>query len=151
MIWHNIFNQLIKPNRLKQFILLVTTLCIFKIAGAQKIDSLYVNLYTDSLKKGTFNYINIDGRLSNGRYLPLDSTHLIFTASAGKFSGNSLWLENDFATEKVTIKVVLRKEPSVFKQFEMYIKTRPDNEKLKTAEEIIGELENNRKSKRKAG
>ena len=99
---------------MKHFILLLTTLCIFKIAGAQKIDSLYVNLYTDSLKKGTFNYINIDGRLSNGRYLPLDSTHLIFTASAGKFSGNSLWIDKDFATEKVIIKVVLRKRALCF-------------------------------------
>ncbi|MEO6720710.1 MAG: hypothetical protein ABIN67_10090, partial [Ferruginibacter sp.] len=56
------------------------------IVKAQKIDSIYVNLYTDSLKKGTYNYINVDGRLSNGSYLPLDSSQIIFKASAGKFS-----------------------------------------------------------------
>jgi hypothetical protein len=30
-------------------------------AKAQKVESIYVNLYTDSLKKGTYNYINIEG------------------------------------------------------------------------------------------
>ena len=70
------------------------------------MESIYVNLYTDSLKKGTFNYINIDGKLSNGKYLPLDSTHLIFWASAGKFSGNSLWIDRNFTPQKVDIKVI---------------------------------------------
>ncbi|MBL0056604.1 MAG: hypothetical protein IPP31_10530 [Chitinophagaceae bacterium] len=39
-------------------------------ARGQKVENIYVNLYTDSLKKGTFNYINIDGKLSNGRFIP---------------------------------------------------------------------------------
>jgi len=119
------------------------------VAKAQKIDSIYVNLYTDSLKKGTFNYINIDGRLSNGRYLPLDSTDLIFSASAGKFSGNSLWIDNNFKEDKVNIKVILKNNPALFKQFDIYIKKIPDNEKLKTADEIINEMKNHPKSKKK--
>ncbi|MEP7111252.1 MAG: hypothetical protein ABI760_24870 [Ferruginibacter sp.] len=119
------------------------------IARAQKIDSIYVNLYTDSLKKGTFNYINIDGLLSNGRYLPLDSADLIFSASAGKFSGNSLWIDNDFKDDKVNIKVILRSKPALFKQFDIYIKKKPDNEKLRTADEIINDMKNTRKSRKK--
>ena len=115
-------------------------------AGAQKIESIYVNLYTDSLKKGTFNYINIDGLLSNGRYLPLDSTHLIFSASAGKFSGNSLWIDKDIAAEKISIKVVLRKTPSLFKEFTIYIKKKPDPE-LKTMEELMKESQHKSKTK----
>ncbi len=119
------------------------------VAKAQKIDSIYVNLYTDSLKKGTFNYINIDGLLSNGRYLPLDSSDLIFSASSGKFSGNSLWIDNNFKEDKVTIKVILRNNPALFKQFDIYIKKKPDNEKLKTADEIINEMRNKGKSKKR--
>jgi len=69
---------------LKRFLLLVL-LIPGTIVKAQKIDSIYANLYTDSLKKGTYNYINIDGLLSNGSYLPLDSTQVIFKSSAGKF------------------------------------------------------------------
>ena len=116
-------------------------------AKAQKIESIYVNLYTDSLKKGTFNYINIDGKLSNGKYLPLDSTELIFWASAGKFSGNNLWIDRNFVPEKVDIKVTLRNNPSLHKEFTIYVKQRPDPE-LKTKEELMEEMKGKTRSKR---
>jgi len=117
--------------------ILPAILLIFSFAAkAQKVESIYVNLYTDSLKKGTFNYINIDGRLSNGKYLPLDSTHLIFWSSAGKFNGNSLWIDPNFAEEKVTIKVTLRNNPALFKEFTIYIKKKPDPD-LKTMDELM--------------
>ncbi len=105
---------------------------------AQEIKSIHVNLYTDSLKKGTFNYINIDGLLSTGRYLPLDSTQLAFSSSTGKFSGNSLWIDRDCKEEKVNIKAVLRKDPSIFKEFTVYIRQKPDP-KLKTLDQIMNE------------
>ena len=79
-----------------------------KTADAQKLDSLYFNLYTDSLKKGTFNYINVDGRFSDGRYLPLTTKELIFTCDAGKFEGNSLYLDTSVKLEKVIVKVSLK-------------------------------------------
>ena len=119
-------------------------------AKAQKIQNIYVNLYTDSLKNGTFNYINIDGRLSNGKYIPLDSSHLIFWASAGKFSGNSLWIDKDFAEEKVNLKVTLRSNPSLYKEFEIFIKRQPDPE-LKTLEELMKEQQGKAKSRRNKG
>ena len=112
-------------------------LVLASLAGkSQTIDSFYVNLYTDSLKKGTYNYINVDGKCSNGSYLPLDSTHLIFTSSEGKFYGNSLWLDKNFTAEKVHIKVTLRKNPALTKEFDIWIKTKED-EDLKTTEEIL--------------
>ena len=114
------------------FLLAVSTL-----AKAQKIDSIYVHLYTDSLKKGTYNYINIDGKMADGSYLPLDSTQLIFTSSDGKFYGNSLFLDPNFSKEKVTIKAVLRSDPELFKQFDIYIKKIPDPQELKTLDEIL--------------
>lgn len=106
---------------------------------AQKIDSIYVHLYTDSLKKGTYNYINIDGKLANGRYLPLDSTQIIFSSSDGKFFGNSLWVEPQFSKEKINIKATLRTNPSIYKQFDIYIKKNPDPVQLKTVEELLNE------------
>ena len=117
-------------------------------AKAQKVESIYVNLYTDSLKKGTFNYINIDGRLSNGKYLPLDSTYLIFWASAGKFNGNSLWIDRDFTVEKVNIKVTLRSNPVLFKEFTLYIKKKPDPE-LKTMDELMNKSKTKNKGSKK--
>lgn len=119
--------------------LLLSLLSLFTIAAnAQKVDSIYVNLYTDSLKKGTYNYINIDGLLNNGHYMPLDSSHIQFTATAGKFYGNSLFVAKDFTGEKITIKAVLRSNPALYREFTMYIKIKPDNENLKTVEELYG-------------
>ncbi len=123
---------------MKQFLLLFFTLN-FSLVKAQQIDSIYVHLYTDSLKKGTYNYINIDGRLTNGNYLPLDDSQLTFTASSGEFKGNSLWVDKDFKYDKVRIKVVLKTNPSQHKEFDMYVKQKPDSEKLKTVEEILNE------------
>ncbi len=138
-----------KTNRLKIFLPAILLIITFS-AKAQKIDSIYINLYTDSLKKGTYNYINIDGLLSNGRYLPLDSSHLIFTASAGKFFGNTLLIDKDFNQEKITIKAVLRKNPAIYKEFVLYIKKKPDDENLKTVEELLNGRQP-QKPKRKKG
>lgn len=134
---------------MKQFLLLLL-LSTATAVKAQQIDSIYVNLYTDSLKKGTYNYINIDGLQSNGRYLPLDSTHINFTASAGKFFGNSLFIDKNFSAEKVTIKAVLKKNPAIFKEFTIYIKIKPDDENLRTVDEILNGS-STPKSKRKKG
>ena len=116
--------------------LLIISLFAFSAAKAQKIDSIYVNLYTDSLKKGTYNYINIDGRLSNGKYLPLDSTQLIFSSSYGQFYGNSLLIDLACKEEKVNIKVTMRKNRALYKEFVMYIKKKADD-KLPTMEEVL--------------
>lgn len=133
--WHYFFN--LTENHILKKSLLFVFIGICSIAKAQKIDSIYVNLYTDSLKKGTYNYINVDGLCSNGRYMPLDSSDITFTASAGKFYGNNLWIDPDFADEKVSITVALKTNPALHKEFEIYIKKKPDNEVLRTAEDIL--------------
>lgn len=117
-------------------------------AGAQKIDSISFHLYTDSLKKGVHNYINVDGKLSNGRWLPLTSKEIDFSSNAGKFEGNDLILPADFKEENVTVKAILKKEPSIVKEITIWIKKKPDDEILPTKEEI---LNNRSKSKRKSG
>lgn len=120
---------------LKKYLLFIF-LFIFSSAGAQKIESIYVNLYTDSLKKGTYNYINIDGRLSNGKYLPLDSTQVIFSSSYGIFYGNSLLIGKDCTEEKINIKVTVRNNPAMQKEFVMYVKKKEDG-KLPTMQEVL--------------
>lgn len=130
---------------MKYLLLLLFTSSSY-FAQSQKIDSIYVNLYTDSLKRGTYNYINIDGLLSNGHYLPLDSTHLEFTATAGKFEGNSLWVAPDFTGEKISITVTLKQDRTLQKEFDMYIKQKADGP-LKTEREILEELKQQRRKK----
>ena len=105
--------------------------------SAQKVESIYVNLYTDSLKKGTFNYINIDGLLSNGKYIPLDSTNIIFWASDGNFTGNSLWVDKNFNKDKIFIKAALKHNAAITKEFTIWVKKKPDDEILPTSEELM--------------
>ena len=133
---------------MKRYLLLLFIAAV-SVSKAQKIDSIYVNLYTDSLKKGTYNYINIDGLLPNGGYIPLDTSYLIFSASAGKFTGNNLFIDKNFKEEKVNIRVQLRQDTSRVKSFEMYIKRKLDDEILKTPDEIIRDIENRQRKKKK--
>lgn len=120
-------------------------LLAIQVGRAQKIDSIFVNLYTDSLKLNTFNYINVDGLFSNGTYLPLDTTDIIFTSTHGKFYGNSLWIDSSQITEKVRVKVALRTNTKMCKEFVIYIKKKPDNEPLMNNKEYLEKLKKERK------
>ncbi len=129
--------------------LLLALFILFNFASkAQTIEKIFVNLYTDSLKKGTHNYINIDGQLSNGRYLPLDSTKILFTCTQAKFSGNSIIIPANFVEEKVSIKAALKSNPTVFKEFDVYIKKLEDPP-LKSTSEVMAEIKTSKKKKKK--
>lgn len=103
---------------------------------AQKIDSIYFHLYTDSLKKGQHNYINVDGKLADGRWQPLTSKEINFSSSAGKFDGNDLILPADFKEQKVNVKAVLKSNPEIWKEITIWIKKLPDPGRLPTKDEI---------------
>ena len=122
---------------MKTFLLIAPLLAAAFVTNAQKVDSICFHLYTDSLKKGTYNYINVDGKLSNSKWLPLTAKEISFTASAGTFDGNSLFIDSNFAEEKVTVKVLLKANPAVSKEITIYIKKMADNERLKTNEEVM--------------
>jgi hypothetical protein len=132
---------------LKTLLLALFILSAF-VSKAQTIEKIFVNLYTDSLKKGTHNYINIDGQLSNGRYLPLDSTKILFTCPQAKFAGNSIIIPADFTAEKVTIKTTLKSNPTIFKEFDVYIKKMEDPP-LKSTNEVMAEMKMSKKKKKK--
>lgn len=116
------------------------------VVKAQKINNIYVNLYTDSLKKGTHNYINVDGLLSNGTYRPLDSTKILFSCAQAQFIGNSLVIPADFKEDKVKIRVVLKEDEKKFEEFEMYIKKAIDPP-LRSEAEVLADLKNRKKKK----
>ena len=109
-------------------------------ASAQKVDSIYFHLYTDSLKKGFYNYINVDGKLSDGTWAPLDSAEILFISDAGFFKGNDLFIDSSYRGETVRIKAILKKNPSIHKETVIYIRKRGFTEPLKTNEEIMDEM-----------
>jgi hypothetical protein len=114
---------------------------------AQKVDSICFHLYTDSLKKGMHNYINVDGKLSNGHWQPLTAKEIKFSSSAGEFSGNELIVPFDFTGEKITIKAELKGDPSRQIEKTIWIKKRPEDEVLPTKEDIL----KSNKDKRRRG
>ncbi len=109
-----------------KFILTTLICCAAFSAGAQSIESIHINLYTDSLKKGTYNYINVDGKLSNGRWKPLTDKELVFSTDYGRFEGNSLVLPAEPAVSKVTVSVSLKDNPKTTRQTTIWIKQKPD-------------------------
>lgn len=109
----------------KTLLLLLVTITVSPLF-AQKVDSIYFHLYTDSLKKGQHNYINVDGKLSNGRWLPLTSKEVQFSCNEAQFQGNELIIPDDFKAEKVTVRASLKSNPFMVIEKTIWIKTKPD-------------------------
>ena len=122
---------------MKNIVITISLLITARFVSAQTLDSIFFNLYTDSLKKGTYNYINVEGHFSDGTYLPLSNKELKFSSTGGKFNGNSLFIDSSFTDDKVTVKAVVIRNPRMAKQIDIYIKKAPDNEKLPTMDEVM--------------
>ena len=116
---------------------------------AQNVDSIFFHLYTDSLKKGVHNYINVDGKLSNGQWRPLTAKDISFTATYGTFDGNSLIIDTGFKGEKVSVKAVLKTNPTLWREVTIYIKKIESTEGLKTLDEVLNRPTQQRPSRRK--
>ena len=98
----------------------------FLMSKAQKVESIHYNLYTDSLKKGVHNYINVDGKMSDGTWRPLTAKELKFESDYGKFDGNDLVLPENPAVKKVTVCVTLKDNPQKTEKITIAIKQKPD-------------------------
>lgn len=116
---------------------------------AQKIDSLYFNLYTDSLKKGSWNYINVDAKLSNGTYMPLTSEQLNFKVSNGKLQGNSVWIDWGFTDDSVVVEVSLKKDASVRKSIIIWIKKKDEQLNAPVNDSLLQQINDRPKTPKK--
>ncbi len=133
---------------MKKLLLLIFIAAFTSPLLAQKVDSIYFHLYTDSLKKGQHNYINVDAKLSNGRWQPMTAKDINFSCSTATFSGNELIIPEGFSHEKVTVKAVLKSNPAVWIERTIWIKTTPDGD-LPTRDEIMNGTTPARKTKGK--
>jgi hypothetical protein len=120
-------------------------------AKAQKVESIYFNLYTDSLKKGVHNYINVDGKLSTGSFYPLMASEVVFSSSAGRWEGNSLIIDTSFKNDSVVITASLKANPSISKNVVIYLKRSSFEGIIKSEQELLEEwkTEIRNKGKRK--
>jgi len=134
---------------MRKLILFLALIVICTSTSAQKIDAIYFNLYTDSLKKGFYNYINIDGKATNGDWLPLDSTHIIFSANTGHFKGNDIFIDSSYKADTIKVKAILRANPAIWKEMTIYIRKRGFDEPLKSSDEILNEYRRPSRNKNK--
>ncbi len=111
----------------------------FISSSAQQVESIHFNLYTDSLKKGFYNYISVDAKYTDGSWQPLDSGQIILTANTGSFKGNDLFIDSTYKGDSVRVKAVLRKDRAMAKEVVIYIRKRGFDEPLKTNEDILNE------------
>jgi hypothetical protein len=118
---------------------------IYTVSSAQKIESITFNLYTDSLKKGFFNYISVDGKTTDGKWLPLDSTQILFISNGGFFKGNDIFIDSSYKGETVLVKAILKSNPAISKEVIIYIRKRGFDEPLKSNDDILNEMQNKRK------
>ena len=142
--WYNFRTFLNMAKKIPTLLLLA---CMANTAKSQDIQEFFFNLYTDSLKIGTFNYINVDALLKNGRYLPLDQKTVLFESSAGSWEGNSLFLDTSFKADSVVVRASLKKDLQQTKTITIYIKKGESMYKVKTEKELLDEL--NRKKPRR--
>ena len=132
---------------MKPILLFIVLSFAGKMSFGQKIEGIYFNLYTDSLKKGFYNYISVDGKDVQGHWQPLDSSKIAFSCNTGFFKGNDLFIDSSYTNETVTVKAILKSNPSIWKETTIYIRKRPFTEPLKTNEEILKEMKIKRKKK----
>ena len=104
----------------------ILLLLFFTTAKAQSVENIYFNLYTDSLKKGTHNYINVEGKNTTGQWQPLTAKELHFTSDYGSFEGNDLVLPDNPTVRKVTVTASLKSNPQKNKSITIWIKQNPD-------------------------
>jgi hypothetical protein len=113
-------------------IILILLVLFSAAVKAQRVDSIYFHLYTDSLKKGQHNYINVDGKLSNGRWQPMTAKEIEFSCNLAKFEGNELIIPVDFTEEKVLVKAILKSNQAIVIERTIWIKKLPDPELRKS-------------------
>ncbi|GAA4328709.1 hypothetical protein [Flaviaesturariibacter amylovorans] len=121
---------------MKKGLLLLALAVASGTLGAQGVSRFDFNLYTDSLKKGFYNYINVDAQLTDGSWRPLDSTQLRFTANTGFFKGNDLFIDSSYHGDSVRVRAELRSDPKQSKEVIIYIRRRPF-EALPSEREVI--------------
>ena len=132
----------------KKLLFLLLFISAHQLISAQKVETISFNLYTDSLKKGFYNYISVDGKYEDGRWMPLDSTQVKFTANTGFFKGNDIFIDSSYTGDSIVVKAVLRDNPRIWKEVVIYIRKRGFDEPLKTNDEIFEEIRSNNRKKK---
>lgn len=87
--------------------------------------------YTDSLKRGEYFYLNVEGIYSSGRILPLDTSRIRFTVKGAELRGQDVLLDrNDTTTKFISAEAVYRLNSSMKISTVIPVKQAPDDPSL---------------------
>ena len=121
---------------------LIVTL-FFTAAQSQSITEIRFNLYYDSLKTTIDNYINVEAKLSNGRYLPLTEKDIHFSSDYGFWRGNALVLSKEISNlNKVYITAQLKSDTSKTISTTIYVQKYPDADIFLTEKNYLNRMNN---------
>ncbi|SJZ46851.1 hypothetical protein SAMN04488128_101345 [Chitinophaga eiseniae] len=84
------------------------------------------NHYTDSIKRNIRYYMNVEGKFSSGRVLPLDTVQLRFRTSAGAVIGQDVLVEQNDTAKAVLMEAWYKPNPDLYIRSEVPIKIMPD-------------------------
>ncbi|WP_295118718.1 hypothetical protein [uncultured Chitinophaga sp.] len=105
--------------------------------------------YTDSLKRGEYFYVNVEGIYSSGRILPLDTSRIRFTVNGAELHGQDLLLDrNDTMTKEIKVEAVYRLNSDMKINCIIPVKQGPDDPSLliKDVNEVLQPSRKKKKS-----
>jgi hypothetical protein len=86
------------------------------------------NHYADSIKRNIRYYMNVEGKFSSGRVLPLDTVQLRFRTSAGTVIGQDVLVEQNDTAKTVIMEAWYKANPNLYIRSEVPVKIMPDPE-----------------------
>lgn len=137
-----------KTTTLKVFLPLFLLLFFNKTNGQQIVDIRF-NLYADSVKTTIDNYINVEGLLSSGHYIPLTQKEINFVSDFGKWKGNCLLVDQKDNLDKIKITATLKTNPQLKKSTVVYVQKYDDPGVYMTEQDYMDQLRKRRPRSRK--
>lgn len=131
-------------NILSKLIFTLITMFIVCASNGQSIVDIRFNLYADSVKNTIDNYINVEARLSNGRYIPLTANEINFSSDYGFWRGNSLVLSKVKNVDAVNITAQLKSDTSKKITTTVYIQKYPDAGFFLSEKDFMNKMQNRR-------
>lgn len=84
------------------------------------------NHYADSIKRNIRYYMNVEGKFSSGRVLPLDTAQLRFRTSTGTVIGQDVLVEQNDSAKAVIMEAWYKPNPELYIRSEVPVKIIPD-------------------------
>ncbi|MFY0253771.1 hypothetical protein ACDQ55_07420 [Chitinophaga sp. 30R24] len=92
------------------------------------VTGIRFNHYADSVKRDIRFYLNVEGKFSSGKILPLDTATIRFVASDGKIIGQDLLLPANDTSKTVTVEAWYKYGKQFYLHSVLPVKQAPDND-----------------------